>query len=231
MGIIHPINLSVKIQTEYDRYKHISEKESLYQVGKLLSIEGELSHEHIFGNVHSMYDNLYDTKSADLSHECLHTIFDTLRPIDWYFHIFNELAETHSLSKKSHNPKHKDEEGKSKLNDHYKVFQIIENFYLTCYLVIHHSFINSKTYKRIYTGTKTKVAQDKQMAYSRTSVPNVSIMLDHSISQNQSRLFNQKMSFGIKRESRMGHAEKMRNLTTLKATKHGTFMVNLLGVD
>lgn len=226
MGIIHATNISSKIESEYERYKFVASKENPQQIIKLLSTEGEISNNHVFTNVHSMYDNLYNSTSIDLSNKYLETVLELLQPIDWYYYIFQEFIEHSYTSKKGTKRGYKLKPEQERMGMSYKAYQIIENFYLTCYLVIHHSFFDTKNYKRAHVSSPNMTNVEHQVAYTRSSIPNVSVMLDQSISQNYSKIFNQKMSFGLNRIAKATPIDKTRILNVLKTSKTQTYMVN-----
>lgn len=220
MGITYPTNISKELNTEYERYRDTMSTEIADSLSNLLIIEGYFIRERVPPKIHSMYDELYDA-GLELTPDRVISVLSALKNIDWYYHIFNELLNSNFTERSKRGRFTMKPETRGALGS-LRAFQTIENFYLTCYLVVHQSFIKSTSYMKIATPRLYGGGHKQSNSVGRTNIPNVSEVVDYSVPYNQSKASNQRTGFPVDNtyKSKTERSKSVDNRKTFKKTAY-----------
>jgi alpha-tubulin suppressor-like RCC1 family protein len=216
MGIANAKNL--KLDQEYEQYNNKVHLDEELTINQILFVEEEITkkkryEKNTMETLTEQLSYLYNDNMKNLKNSKIKKIINEFEVIDWYSEMFAKIRQYHFPDKTN---------TEVNRNSYYKeLFQIIENFYMITYLIIHYKLFETQKYELLNDFSNYRTSQNdfsNLMNRRKSSIGNISGFIDKSFMQDQSHLFNQRMLFEnlqnpgnikVKNQAKQSHIKTM----------------------
>lgn len=232
MGIANAKNLKF-LDEEYKKYKSIGQSEQEKKITQMLFVEENVenikkkkSNSNSIEKLTESLKILYSDQNPTLKKTKIQKIISNFETLDWYAEIFSQIHDFNFQKKKKLSKEKLFSQKKSKIHYNIKLFQIVENFYMFTYLLIHYKLFDSEIYQSIndFRQRINSFNEIPSLKRRKSSIANISGLIDNSFMRDKSHIFNQKMV--IENFMPLKNPKKIDNLITKNKKKYKILHVN-----